>query len=283
VGFAITGSASLFAEAVHSVADTGNQGLLLLGAKRAERAPSESHPFGYARERYFWAFVVSIVLFLGGGVFALYEGVEKLRHPHEPSSLGVAVTILVVAVVFEAFSLRTAVREARKVKDPEQSWFTFIRRSKSAELPVVLLEDVGALVGLLLALFGVILSGLTDEPRFDAMGSISIGLLLVVISFVLASEMRSLLVGEAAGPDEIAAVRTVLDRDPRVLRVRNVRTQQLGSRELLVGAEIELDPTLDGAGVGHAIEDLELQIQRVVPEATVVYLEPHSTDAAGSD
>ena len=283
IGFAITGSASLFAEAVHSVADTGNQGLLLLGAKRAQRAPSESHPFGYARERYFWAFVVSIVLFAGGGLFAVYEGVEKLRHPHEPTSLMVAVIILLVAVVFEAFSLRTAVREARHVKDPEQGWFTFIRRSKSAELPVVLLEDVGALIGLVLALFGVILSGLTDEPRFDAIGSISIGLLLVVISFVLASEMRSLLVGEAAGPEDVAAVRKVLHDDPRVLRVRDVRTQQLGPQELLVGADIELDPALDGDAVGHAVEDLEIQIQRVVPEATVVYLEPHSSDTVGPD
>lgn len=277
VGFAITGSASLMAEAVHSVADAGNQGLLLLGARRAKRAPSESHQFGYARERYFWAFVVSIVLFAGGGLFALYEGIEKLRHPHEPTSLVVAVTILAVAVVIEVFSLRTAVREANHVRAPEQGWLEFVRESKSAELPVVLLEDLGALVGLILALFGVILAGVTDEPRFDAIGSISIGLLLVVISFVLASEMRSLLVGESAGPEDMAAVRKVLDDDARVVRVRNVRTQHLGPQELLVGAELELDPALDGDDIGHAIEDLERQIQRVVPTATVVYLEPHSS------
>jgi cation diffusion facilitator family transporter len=275
VGFSITGAASLLAEGVHSVADTANQGLLLLGDRRAKRAPTEMHPFGFARERYFWAFVVSIVLFLGGGVFALFEGVEKLRHPHEPTSLVVAVTILVVAIVFESFSLRTAVREARRVKEPDQGWFLFIRRSKSAELPVVLLEDIGALIGLFIALFGVLLSKITDEPRYDALGSVGIGILLVVISIVLASEMRSLLVGEAAEPGDVAAVRRVLGSDERVVRVRDVRTQVFGPQELLVGAELELDPNLDADDAARAIEELESEIQRAVPEATVIYLEPH--------
>jgi cation diffusion facilitator family transporter len=218
------------------------------------------------------------VLFLGGGVFALFEGVEKLRHPHEPTSLVVAVTILVVAIVFEWFSLRTAVREARRIKEPGDGWFRFIRRSKSAELPVVLLEDVGALIGLVIALVGVLLSKITDEPRYDALGSVGIGILLVIISIVLASEMRSLLLGEAAEPSDVAAVRSVLDRDARVVRVRDVRTQVFGPEELLVGAEIELDPELDGDDVARAIEDLESAIQRDVPEATVIYLEPHPVD-----
>ena len=279
VGFAITGAASLLAEAIHSVADTSNQGLLLLGGRRARREPSESHPFGYARERYFWAFVVSVVLFTAGGLLALYEGIEKLRHPHEPEDLLIAVTILLVALVFEAFSLRTAVREARRVKE-QSSWVAFIRHSKSAELPVVLLEDIGALVGLVIALFGVVLAKVTDEPRFDAMGSIGIGLLLVVIALVLASEMRSLLVGEAATPRDVDAVRRVIAGDGRVVRVIDVRTQQLGPEDLLVGVELELDPSLSGVELTDALEEIEGHIRAVVPSARQVYLEPHSADGA---
>ena len=277
VGFALTGAASMLAEAIHSVADTSNQGLLLLGDRRARREPSASHPFGYARERYFWAFVVSVVLFTAGGLFALYEGVEKLRHPHEPEDLLIAVTILAVALVFEAFSLRTAVREARQVKE-QASWVEFIRHSKSAELPVVLLEDCGALIGLVIALFGVVLSKVTDEPRFDAMGSIGIGVLLVVIALVLASEMRSLLIGEAAAPRDVDAVRRVIEGDGRVVRVIDVRTQQLGPDEMLVGVELELEPSLSSVELTTALEEIEVHIRSVVPSAQQVYLEPHTSE-----
>jgi cation diffusion facilitator family transporter len=280
VGFALTGAASLLAEAIHSVADTSNQGLLLLGDRRARREPSDSHPFGYARERYFWAFVVSVVLFTAGGLFALYEGIEKLRHPHEPEELLIAVTILVVALGFEALSLRTAVREANRVREPGVSWMQFIRHSKSAELPVVLLEDIGALIGLVIALFGVVLSKVTDEPRFDALGSVGIGILLVVIALVLASEMRSLLIGEAASPGDVATVRRVIEGDERVRRVRDVRTQQLGPQEMLVGVELELDPTLSGVQVSDALDEIERAIRAAVPAAQQVYLEPHTADDA---
>ncbi len=279
IGFALTGAASLLAEAIHSVADTSNQGLLLLGGRRSRREPTQSHPFGYARERYFWAFVVSVVLFTAGGLFALYEGVEKLRHPHAPEDLFIAVTILVVAFVFEAFSLRTAVREARAVKE-QSTWVAFIRHSKSAELPVVLLEDVGALIGLVIALFGVVLAKVTDEPRFDALGSVGIGLLLVVIALVLASEMRSLLIGEAATPRDVDAVRRVIEGDGRVVRVIDVRTQQLGPEELLVGVELELDPGLTGVELTDALEEIEGHIRNVVPAAHQVYLEPHTAEDA---
>ena len=168
-GFLLTASASLLAEAGHSLADTGNQGLLLLGGKRARKVATPEHPFGYGRERYFWAFVVAMVLFSMGGLFALYEGIEKLRHPHETENLIIAVIILVLAIGLETFSLRTAVREARHVKPATMSWWRFIRTSKAPELPVVLLEDIGAEIGLFLALTGVLLAGVTDEPRFDAM------------------------------------------------------------------------------------------------------------------
>lgn len=275
-GYALTGAASLLAEGIHSVADTANQALLLLGAARAKRAPSDSHPFGYARERYFWAFVVSVVLFTAGGLFALYEGVDKLRHPHAVESLGIAVVILVVAVAFEGLSLRTAVREARTHKLPGTSWTQFVRRSKSAELPVVLLEDVGALIGLVIALAGVLLSKVTGEPRFDAMGSIGIGLLLVVIAMVLASEMRSLLIGEAAAPADVRTVESVIDADPRVLRLLDVRTQQMGPQELLVGVELELDASLSGVELTVALEEIEDAVRAALPEARQIYLEPHT-------
>lgn len=277
-GFAVTGAASLLAEAIHSVADTANQALLLLGDARAKRAPSDSHPFGYARERYFWAFVVSVVLFTAGGLFALYEGVDKLRHPHETTNLGIAVAILVVAIVAEGLSLRTAAREARVVKDPSSSWLTFVRRSKSAELPVVLLEDVGALVGLMLALTGVVLAKVTGEPRFDALGSLAIGILLVVIAMVLASEMRSLLIGEAAAPSDVHAVEAVIRADSRVVRLIDVRTQQMGPQELLVGVELELDPALTGIELTDALEEIEHAVRARVPAARQIYMEPHSTE-----
>lgn len=277
-GYAVTGAASLLAEGIHSVADTANQALLLLGDARAKRAPSDSHPFGYARERYFWAFVVSVVLFTAGGLFALYEGIEKLRHPHEPESLGIAVAILVMAIVFESLSMRTAVKEARTHKQPGTSWFQFVRRSKSAELPVVLLEDLGALIGLVIALVGVVLSKVTDEPRFDAMGSLGIGLLLVVIAMVLASEMRSLLIGEAATPADVHAVEAVVRADPRVVRLLDVRTQQLGPQELLVGVELELDPDLTGVQLTGALDEIERAVRTAVPAARQIYLEPHTAE-----
>ena len=273
VGFFITASASMLAEAVHSLADTSNQGLLLFGARKARREPSEAHPFGYARERYFWSFVVAIVLFAGGGLFALYEAEEKLRHPHEVESVTVAIVILVLAIVLETYSLRTAIVEARKVKG-DKTWWEFIRHSKSAELPVVLLEDIGAELGLVFALIGVVLADATGNPRWDAMGSLVIGLLLVAISLTLAGEMKSLLIGESATREDTDAIRAALEGDPRVRRVIHMRTQQLGPDELMVGAKIELDAALDIGQVTAAINELETAVRQAVPDARVMYLEP---------
>ena len=214
VGFLITSSAGLLAESIHSLADTGNQGLLMLGGKRAERKPDAEHPFGYGRERYFWAFVVAVVLFSVGGLFALYEGISKLRHPHEVENLGVAVGILVVAICLETFSLRTAYREAKTHKNPSDSWWRYIRTEKSPELPVVLLEDIGAEIGLFMALGGVLLAHFTDEPRWDAVGSIAIGALLVVIAITLAIEMKGLLIGESASPEDVDEISAALVSHP---------------------------------------------------------------------
>ena len=273
VGFAITGSASLLAEAVHSVADTSNQGLLLLGGARARRKASEEHPFGYGRERYFWSFCVALVLFSMGGLFAIYEGIEKLRHPHEAESLGVAIGILIFAIFLETFSLMTAVREANKVRG-DRGWWTYIRHSKNPELPVVLLEDIGAEVGLFLALGGVVMGHVTEEPRWDALGSLSIGVLLVIIAIALIIEMKSLLIGESASIDDAERIKSALTATPNVRGLIHMRTQHLGPDELLVAAKIELEPTLTAADVASTINAAETSLRAAVPAARVVYLEP---------
>ena len=274
VGFFVTGAASMLAEAIHSVADTGNQGLLFLGGKRATKTPSEEHPFGYGRERYFWSFVVSVMLFSMGGLFALYEGEEKLRQPHELESAWWAIGILSFAVVLEAFSLRTAYREASHVREPGQSWWQFIRQAKVPELPVVLLEDVGALLGLTFALVGVVLAEITGNARFDAAGSLAIGVLLVLIASVLAVEMKSFLIGEAASPAQREAIRAALEGSPPVRRVIHMRTEHLGPDEILVGAKIEFDHGLSFPEVAKAIDDAETAVRSAVPAATVIYVEP---------
>lgn len=273
VGFGITGSASMLAEAVHSVADTSNQGLLILGGRRARRPATPEHPFGYGRERYFWAFVVALVIFSLGALFALFEAEEKLRHPHEVESTTAAVGILVVAVAFESLSLRTAVRESRHTKGPA-SWWTFIRRSKSPELPVVLLEDLGALLGLVFALAGIGLAEATGNARFDAVGSLAIGLLLAAIAVTLMIEMKSLLIGESAHPEIEQAICDAVEAQPRVERVIHMKTQHLGPEELLVALKVELDARLDVAAVAAAIDDLEAAVRAAVPEARTIYVEP---------
>jgi cation diffusion facilitator family transporter len=278
IGFAITGAASLLAEAVHSIADTSNQALLLLGSSRAGRRATPEHPFGYGRERYFWAFVVALVLFSLGGVFAVVEGIDKLRHPHEVENLLVAVGILVFAIALETFSLMTAVREARRAKGPE-SWWGFIRHSKSPELPVVLLEDIGAEIGLFLALFGVTVARLTHDARWDALGSLGIGILLVVIAVVLAVEMKSLLIGEGASPNDEQRIRQALESSNDVTRLIHLRTQHLGPDELLIGAKVEFDRKLAFDEVADRINQAETAVRAAVPAARIMYLEPDVTRA----
>lgn len=273
IGFLLTGAASLAAEAVHSFADTSNQGLLLLGGKRARAKASDLHPFGYGRERYFWAFVVALVLFMLGGVFAIYEGIEKLRHPHEVESIGIAIGILLVAVCLETYSLTTAIKEANHVRG-DASWWQFIRRSRNPELPVVLLEDIGAEVGLMMALGGVITARVTHNPRWDAAGSLGIGILLVIIAVVLVIEMKSLLIGESATDDDVAKIRGAIETTPNVQRLLHMRTQHIGPDELLVGAKLAMDPTLTFEQVALTINDAEQRLRVVVPSARVVYLEP---------
>ena len=272
-GFLVTGASSMLAEAIHSMADTANQGLLILGGARAARPATPEHPFGYGRDRYFWAFVVALVLFMVGGLFAVYEGVDKLRHPHEISSPAVAFAILGVAAVLESFSLRTAVRAAAPERGT-MSWTRYVRRSKSPELPVVLLEDLGALFGLVFALIGLTLAVVTDEPRFDGAATLAIGLLLVVIAVILVVEMKSLLIGEAATPEQQRMIQAGIEGTPQVSGLLHMRTLHLGPDELLVAAKIELAAGLDSAAVAAAINAAEARIREAVPIARAIYLEP---------
>jgi len=273
VAYLLTHSSSMLAESVHSLADSGNQLLLLLGAKRASREADETHPFGYGRDRYLYAFLVSIVLFSLGGLFALYEAWHKWQDPHPISSWHwVPVAVLVASLVMEGLSLRTARREASPARG-KQSWWRFIRTTKSPELPVVLLEDSGALVGLVLALGGVGLTLLTGDGRWDAVGTAGIGLLLVTIAVVLAVETQSLLLGEAAVPEQVAAIRGALV-GPGVPSVIHLRTMHLGPEELLVAAKIEVDARETAAQIADAIDEAEARVRAAVPIARLVYLEP---------
>ena len=272
VGFLVTGSSSMLAESAHSVADSGNQALLLIGGRRARRGATEEHPFGYGRDRYFYAFVVALVLFALGSLFSLYEGVHKLQE-HEPlTSPGVAIVILLVALVLEGFSLRTAVRESNEVRG-KANWVQYVRRAKAPELPVVLLEDTGALLGLIFALSGVSLAAVTGDPRWDAYGTLAIGALLAVISAILIGETKSLLIGEAASPDAVARIRAALV-GPGVERVIHLRTMHLGPDELLVAAKIAMPRTSSLERVAHAIDEAERRVRMAEPVARVIYLEP---------
>ena len=274
VGFFLTGSAGLAAESVHSFADTGNQGLLLLGAKRSARERDEEHPFGHQRERYFWAFVVALVLFSMGGLFAIYEGISKLRHPHETDSLSIAIGILVVAIGLETYSLRTALKEVAHVKPAGQSYWQFIRTSKSPELPTVLLEDVAAETGLFLALFGVLLGHFTHEPRWDAAGSIAIGVLLVAVAFILGVEMKALLMGETASKEDRLALSKALRQHPQISEVAYMHTEHLGPDTLLVATKVIFDPALSAADVSRIIDEAEAAMRAVVPTAKFIFIEP---------
>jgi divalent metal cation (Fe/Co/Zn/Cd) transporter len=206
-------------------------------------------------------------------MFAIYEGIEKLRHPHEIESAGIAVGVLVVAIALESFSLRTAIVEANHVRG-DASWATFVRRSKLPELPVVLLEDLGALVGLCLALAAVGVSVATDDSKWDALGTLSIGVLLISIAIFLAVEMKSLLIGESATDADQRAIKAAIESDPDVRSLIHLRTQHIGPEELLVAAKIDLSRGLDVAGVAATIDRVETSLRAAVPTARVVYLEP---------
>lgn len=283
VGYFVTGASSMLAEAIHSVADTSNQALLLWGNMRAKKHATAEHPFGYGRERYFWAFIVALVLFSLGGLFAIYEGVHKLGETsHELTNVGWAIGILVLGIFLEGYSFRTAVVESRAVKGAA-SWWEFIRHSRTPELPVVLLEDLGALTGLMLALVGVTVAAITGDSRWDAYATISIGVLLVLIAAVLVYEMKSLLIGESARGPMRAKIVEAIEGSESVIQLLDLRTQHIGPDQLLVAAEMKMNPALDTEGVAVAIDAVEARIRQAVPIAKMIYLEPDIHAHGGGD
>ncbi|MFE5569876.1 cation diffusion facilitator family transporter [Amycolatopsis japonica] len=271
-GFLITGSSSMLAESVHSLADTSNQGLLLLGQKTSQRKATRAHPFGFGRDRYFYSFIVALMLFSLGSVFALYEGIHKISHPEDLTSPLVAVGILVVAIGLESYSFYTAIQESKKIKG-DAGWWAFIRQAKTPELPVVLLEDAGALLGLVFALAGVGLSVITGDPVWDGIGTVTIGLLLGIIAIILIIEMKSLLIGEGASEADLDVIVDELAAG-KVERVIHIRTLYIGPDEMLVAAKLALVPGLETADIAQAIDDAEARVRAKVPTAKLIYLEP---------
>jgi cation diffusion facilitator family transporter len=272
IAWAFSGSTSMLAEGVHSLADSGNQLLLLFGGRQAKKKADKSHPFGYGRERYVYAFVVSIILFSVGGVFSLYEGIEKLQHPHPIEVWWLPLLVLVIAICMESYSLRTAVHESRPLKG-EESWFGFIRRAKAPELPVVLLEDVAALTGLVFALFGVGLSIITGNGIWDAVGTLLIGLLLITVAIILGIETKSLLVGEGATDADAAAIERAIVSGDDAPRIIHMKTLYLGPDELMVAAKLGMASDQRLTEVAAATNAIEARIRAAVPAARVIYIE----------
>ncbi len=280
-GFIITSSSAMLAEAVHSVADTSNQALLLLGKKRSRKQPTTMRQFGHGRERFFWAFVVSLVLFSIGSMYAIFEGIEKIRHPHEIESLWWALTILLFAMCMEAYAFQTAVKESRHYKG-NHSWRSFIRRSRIPELPVVLLEDFGALMGLIFAFICVLIADTTGNTVWDGIGTLSIGILLGLIALVLAIETKSLLIGESALPEQTLNIETAITNSQHVERLIEMRTEYLGPETLLVAAKIEFKGTFSSSGISDAVDAVEENIRAVEPLAKIIYLEPDTYEEANT-
>ena len=276
IGWLLSGSASLLAEAVHSLADSGNQVLLYVGGRVSRREADREHPFGYGRERYVYAFVVGIILFSVGGLFSIYEGVNKLVHPHELNERWwwLPIVILVFGIVLELYSLRTAIKEANEVRERGQSWWEFIRRSRSPELPVLLLEDTGALLGLVFALTGVSLTVVTGDPMYDAAGTLAIGVLLIVIAIVIGIEMKSLLVGEGATKTQLHAIIAAIETGAEPPKVIHIKTLYVGPEELMVAAKIGLAADKPLGAAARDIDEIEQRVRTAVPHARIIYLEP---------
>jgi cation diffusion facilitator family transporter len=279
IGFVLTGASSMLSEAIHSVADTGNQALLLLGRRQADKDTDDLHQFGYGRERFFWAFVVAVVLFALGSVFSLYEGIHKIQHPEEITSPQIAFVILIFSMLLEGYSLRTAVIESNHLRGKD-SWWGFIRHSRVPELPVVLLEDFGAMTGLAVALVAVGISVATGNGVYDGIGSVIIGLILGVIAVILSIEMKSLLIGEPALAEDREKLRKAMASSAGVVRVIHERTEYIGAEQVLLAAKVEFDASLSMAELAEAINILEANVRAAVPVITLIYIEPDITRVA---
>jgi cation diffusion facilitator family transporter len=275
--FLITGSASMLAEAVHSVADSGNQALLLIGRARAQREQTEEHQFGFGAERYVYGFIVAVVLFTVGAAFSVVEGAERIAHPERLTSPVVAIAVLAIAAGLEGFSFRTAIAESRQRGGGGGGWqrtVSFIRSAKAPEVPTVLLEDSAALIGLLFALAGVVLTWVTRDGRWDGVGSLGIGVLLGCVAAILAVEMKSLLIGESASAEVERAIVTAIEDGPEVERVIHLRTLHLGPETLLVAAKIAVQREQTAAAIVAGIDAVERRVRATVPIAELIYLEP---------
>jgi cation diffusion facilitator family transporter len=281
IAWLLTGASSMLAESIHSIADSGNQALLLVGSKRSKRAPTATHPFGFGRERYVYAFIVSIVLFSVGGLFALFEAYHKWHDVHEGHEnelltsqwKWVPIVVLLAAIAMESFSFRTAIVESNHTRGGI-GWVQFVRRARAPELPVVLLEDLAALIGLVLALLGVGLTLATDNAYWDVVGTAGIGILLVTVAVVLAIETKSLLLGESALEDRVALIDAALRDSDDIGEVLNLRTLHVGPEELLVAIKIAVDEAETAATVARAINAAEVRIRSAVPEARYIFIEP---------
>lgn len=273
IAWGFSGSSSMLAEGVHSLADSGNQVLLIVGGRQSRKKADRDHPFGYGRERYVYAFVVSIILFSIGGVFSIYEGIGKLAHPHPLEVWWLPLLVLLIAGGLESFSLHTAMSEARPHKGGG-SWFRFIRRAKAPELPVVLLEDVAALTGLAFAFLGVALTALTGDALFDALGTLCIGSLLVLVAIVLGIETKSLLVGEGASEGDVRAITSSILGGGETDRIIHIKTLYLGPDELMVAAKLAMPAARSLTEVAEATNTIEGRIRAAVPAARVIYIEP---------
>lgn len=276
VGFVLTGASSMLSEAIHSVADTGNQALLLLGRRQADKDSDDLHQFGYGRERFFWAFVVAVVLFALGSVFSLYEGIHKIQHPEEITSPQIAFAILIFSMLLEGYSLRTAVVESNHLRGTN-SWWGFIRHSRVPELPVVLLEDFGAMTGLAVAFAAVSLSVVTGNGIYDGIGSVVIGLILGVIAVILSIEMKSLLIGEPALAEDQGKLLAAMSSSPGVVRIIHERTEYIGAEQVLLAAKVEFDSGLSMTELADAINIVEANVRAAVPIITLIYIEPDIT------
>ena len=282
IAFLITGSASMMAESVHSLADSGNQVLLLVGRHRSRRAGTEQHPFGFGLESYFYAFVVAVVLFTVGALFSVYEGIHRITHPEKVSDPVVALAVLAVAIVLESLSLRTALVASRS-ELRSRGLRRFIQQAKAPELPTVLLEDMAALAGLIVALIGVTMATITGDGRWDGAGSLAIGIVLGFVAVILAIEMKSLLIGEAATADTERAVVTALEDSPELEQVIHLRTLHLGPDSLLIAAKVAVRPQASGSAIAGAIDAAEQRVRAAVPIAEVIYLEPDLYRAGDAD
>jgi cation diffusion facilitator family transporter len=273
----ITGSGTMLAETLHSFADCGNQLLLLLGIRQSKRPADEKHPLGYGRTMYFWSFIVALLLFFGGGVFSVYEGIHKILHPEAVGDITIAMIILGLSLALEGWSTYGNIK-VMNARRGATGFFRYMRETKDSDLIVVFGENSAAVLGLLLATLFIIISKVTNDGRWDAVGSLSIGLVLVGVATFLAKEVKSLLVGEGADPVVLAAAQKLVDDDPNVEKMIRILSIQQGPGEIVVAMKLKFRDGLDTRQLVAAINAFEVELEKRVPEVKWSFIEPDDTD-----